>query len=127
MFKFLLIDELKWIDPFDSKKCTRSGSKVCVLEVILEYTKELHELHNDYLLASDKVEIIKQMLSRCQLKIVDFYSIPICSVTNLVLNLFDKELHYENVQLYLRLGSKLKNTSCIRIQSMTLVKTIYRI
>ena len=90
------------------KKCTRSGSKVCVLEVILEYTKELHELHNDYLLASDKVEIIKQMLSRCQLKIVDFYSIPICSVTNLVLNFFDKELHYENVQLYLRLGSKLK-------------------
>ena len=36
----------------------------------------------------------------------------------LVPNLFDKEqyvIHYENIQLYLRLELKLKNTLCIRI------------
>ena len=29
----------------------------CILEVNLEYPKELHELNNDYPLASDKLEI----------------------------------------------------------------------
>ena len=41
-------------------------------------------------------------------------------------NFFDKEkyaLHYENFQLYLRLGLKfLKNTSCIRIQQSQWLK-----
>ena len=40
---------------------------------------------------------------------------------------FDTEryvLHYENLQLYLRLGLKLKNISHIRIQSITMAKTI---
>ena len=37
-------------------------------------------------------------------------------------------LHYGNLQLYLRLNVKLKkNTSRIRIQSITMGKTIYRI
>ena len=41
-------------------------------------------------------------------------------------NFIDKEkyvLHYENLQLYLRMVFK-KNTSHIRIQSITMVKTI---
>ena len=45
-------------------------------------------------------------------------------------NRFDKEkyvLHYENLQPYLRLGLKLKNTLYIRIQSITVPKTICQI
>ena len=41
----------------------------------------------------------------------DFYNIPIVNVKNLVPNFSDKEkyvIHYENLQLYLRLGFKLK-------------------
>ena len=34
-------------------------SKGCVLEFDLEYSKELCELYNDYLLAPDKIEIKK--------------------------------------------------------------------
>ena len=52
------------------------------------------------------------MLSEYQLKIADFYNIPIGKVKQLVPNLFDKErylIHYENFQLYLRLGLKQKN------------------
>ena len=51
------------------------------------------------------------MLSEYQLKIADLYNIPIGNIKNLVPNFFDKEkymLHYENLQLYLRLGLKLK-------------------
>ena len=51
------------------------------------------------------------MFSEYQLKIADICNIPISNVKKLVLNFFDKEqyvLHYENLQLYLRLGLKLK-------------------
>ena len=50
-------------------------------------------------------------MSECQLKIEDLYNISIGNVKKLVPNLFEKEkyvLHYENLQLYLRLGLKLK-------------------
>ena len=69
------------------------------------------------------------MLSEYQLKISDLSNIPIGNVKNLEPNFFDKEkyvLHYENLELYLRLRLKLKkNTSHIRIQSITMVKAIY--
>ena len=50
---------------------TSNSSKRCVLEVNLEYPKELQEQNNDYLLAPDKIEIKRQMLSEYQLKIAD--------------------------------------------------------
>ena len=59
------------------------------------------------------------MLSDYLLKIADLCNISIGNVKKLVPNFFDKEnyvTHYENLQLYLRLGLKLKkNISCIRI------------
>ena len=51
------------------------------------------------------------MLSEYQLKIGDLYNIPIGNVKKIVSNFFDKKkyvLHYENLQLYLRLGLKLR-------------------
>ena len=51
------------------------------------------------------------MLSDYQLKIADLYNIPIGNVEKLVPNFCDKEkyvIHYESLQLYLRLGLKLK-------------------
>ena len=92
-------------------KYTSNNSKECVLEVDLEYPKKLWELHNDYLSVPDKIQIKREMLSDYQLKIADHYNIPTDNVKKLVPNFFDKEkyvIHYENLQLYLRLGSKLK-------------------
>ena len=109
-------------------KYTSNSSKGCVLEIDLEYPKELWELHNDYALAPDKLEIKREMLSNYQLKIAHLYNIPIGNVKKLVPNLFDKEkyvIHYENLKLCLRLGLKVfKNTSRIRIQSISMAKTI---
>ena len=51
------------------------------------------------------------MLTDFQLKIADLYNFSIDNVRKSVPNFFDKEkyvIQYENLQLYLRLGLKLK-------------------
>ena len=48
-------------------------SKGCVLEVGLEYPKALPELQNDYPLATDKIAIKREMLSKYHLLIAQFY------------------------------------------------------
>ena len=96
---------------FDLNKYTSNSSKGCVLKVDLEYPKELRELHSDYPLAPDKIEIKREILSGYQLKIADLCNIPIGNVKKLVPNFFDQDkyvLHYKNLQLYLRLELKLK-------------------
>ena len=57
MYKFLPIIGIKWIDSkeFDLNKYASNSSKGCILEVDLEYPKELRELHIDYPLALDKI------------------------------------------------------------------------
>ena len=113
MSKFLSTSGFKWINPkeFDVNKYMSNSLKGCVLEIDLEYPKEMHKLHNDYPLAPDKIEIKKEMQSEYQLKIADLYHIPIGNAKKIVPNVFDKEkyvIHYENLQVYLRLGLKLK-------------------
>ena len=126
MSKFLPTSGFKWTDPkeLDLNKYISNSSKRCVLEVDLEYPKELK---NDYPLAPDKIEVKREMLYDYQLKIADLYNTPIGNVKKLVPNFFDKEkyvIYSENLQRYLRLGLKLKkNTSCIRSQSITMAKT----
>ena len=58
MSKFLWTDYFKGIDPkeFNFNKYTSNSSKRCVLEVDLEYPKELRELFNDYPLAPESIE-----------------------------------------------------------------------
>ena len=109
--KFLPRSGFKWIDPeeFELSKHTRNSSKDCILENDREYPKELCELHNDYPLAPDKMEIKKEM-SDYQKKIADFYNIPLGDVKKMVFNFFDKQkhvLHQEKLQLYLKLGLRL--------------------
>ena len=77
-------------------KYTINSSKDCVLETDLKYLKELRELHSDYHLPPDKIEIKREMLSEYQLKIADLYNIPLGNVKN-----FDKEkyvLHYKKTK-----------------------------
>ena len=89
--KFLLTSGFNWIDPkeFDLNKYTNNSSKGCVLEIDLEYPKELHELHSDYPLVPDEIEIKREMLSEYQLNIADLYNIPIRNVINLLPNFLD--------------------------------------
>ena len=104
MSQFLPASCLKWIHPkeFDLNIYTSNSSKWCVFEVDLEYPKELKELHNDYLLAPDKIEIKRELLSDYQWKIAELYTKSMLNgnIKKLVPNCFDKEkyvIHYENL------------------------------
>ena len=80
-----------------------------LLEVNLDYPYELHELHNDYLLAPEKLAISNMLLAYCE-KIADKYDLKVGDVKKLIPNLSNKTkyvLHYRYLQLYLSLGMKL--------------------
>ena len=79
------------------------------LEVDLKYPDELHELHNDYPLAPEKVTVSSDMLSKYCKKIADEYEMKV-GVKKSIPNLGNKTnyvLYYRNLQLYLSLGMKL--------------------
>ena len=79
------------------------------LEVDLEYPSELHDYHNDYPLAPEKLKISSEMLSKYCFDIADKYGIRVGGVSKLVPNLRDNKniIHYRNLQVYLSLGMKL--------------------
>ena len=52
------------------------------LEVDLEYPDKLHELHNDFPLAPEKVAVSSDMLSKYCKKIADEYEIKVGDVKN---------------------------------------------
>ena len=47
---------------FDQNKYTSNSSKGCLLEIELEYSRELHKLHNDYTFTPGKIEIKKNIV-----------------------------------------------------------------
>ena len=77
--KFLPTSGFKWIDPkeFDLNKYSSNCSKECVPEVDLEYPKGLLELHKDYSLAPDKIDIKREILFDYLLKTVNLNNITI--------------------------------------------------
>ena len=80
------------------------------LEVNLEYPDELHELHNDYPLAPEKLTVTNDMLSIYCKEVADQYDTKLGEVRKLIPNLSNKTkyvLHYRNIQLYLSLIIKL--------------------
>ena len=115
MSQYLPTGKFKWltqkqIDETNLAKFNENSDKGLILEVDLEYPKELHELHNDYPLAPEKLRVSKDMLSDYCKKIADKYNISTCLVYKLIPNLNHKEkyvLHYRNLQLYLDLGLKI--------------------
>ena len=59
--KFLPTGIFKWTE-FGSNKCSSDISKGWFLKVDIKCLKELRELHNDYPLVPDKIEIKKKCL-----------------------------------------------------------------
>ena len=77
----------KWMPPYQLRDWERFP---CILEVDLEYPHELHNLHNDYPLAPEHLEI--------------------GGVFKLIPNLYNKKnyvVHHETLKLYLKYGLKI--------------------
>ena len=99
----------KQIDKTNLALYKEDSKKGLILEVDLEYPNELHDLHNDYPLAPEKVKVTENMLSDYCKSIADKYSISTGLVHKLIPTLGKKEkyvLHYRNLQLYIDLGLK---------------------
>ena len=100
----------KWLTQNNQKnrKFKRENGKGWILEVDLEYPKELHELHNDYPLAPEKISVKKEWLSEYQTELLENKSI--INISKLVPNLMDKKkyvVHCRNLNLYIKLGMKI--------------------
>ena len=108
MSEYLPYEGFKWsknVDEFDVK----SISEKFFFEVDLKYPDKLHELHNDYPLAPERLAVSSDMLSKYCKKIADKYEIKVGDVKKLIPNLGNKTnyvVHYRNLQLYLSLGIK---------------------
>ena len=61
------------------------------LEVDLEYPENLHDHHNDYSLALEKIKIEEEMLSPIPLKMKNKYDIKVSGVNKLSPDLMKKE------------------------------------
>ena len=104
---------LKDIDEFDVMSVSEKSPIGYLLEVDRKYPDKLHELHNDYPLASEKLAVCSDMLSNYCEKIAVKYKIKVGNVKKLVPNLGNKTnyvVYYKNLQLYLSLGMKLTKT-----------------
>ena len=76
----------------------------------MNYMNYIMNLHNDYLLAPEKIKVTNDMLSKYSLNIANEYGIRVGNVNKLIPNLRNKEryiVHYRDLKLYLSLGLKL--------------------
>ena len=116
MSQYLPSGNFRWmtdkeINKIDLAKYKENGKKGLILEVDLEYPQELHNLHNDYPVAPEKIKVSNGMLSEYCKKIAERYNISIGLVRKLIPTLKDKKeyvLHYRNLQLYMALSLKVK-------------------
>ena len=78
------------------------------VEVDLEYPDELHDLHSDYPLATERLEVDIGMVSDKQRELREVYDMPnVNNCTKLVPNLRNKTkylCHYRNLRFYLEHG-----------------------
>ena len=112
MSQYLPTGGFEWLteEEVDLSKYNDESEKGLILEVDLEYPQELHDLHNDYPLAAEKIKVTEDMLSPYCRKIAEKFRVKVGLVGKLVPTLSNKEryvLHYHNLQLYMSLGLKL--------------------
>ena len=117
MIQKLPYRNLKWDDKITEDDIINynNGRTGYILEVDLEYPKELHDLHNDYPLAPEVMNVKSNLLSEKQVeiyKLINGSKEPKDEKTKkLILNLNDKNkyvVHIRTLQFYLKHGLKLK-------------------
>ena len=87
-FKWLTNKEISNIDLGKYYENSKEG---LILEVDLEYPNDLHEIHNDYPVALEKLKVSEDMLSEYCIKISKKYGIPTGVATKLIPTLNNKK------------------------------------
>ncbi|KAK0056091.1 hypothetical protein Bpfe_014492 [Biomphalaria pfeifferi] len=111
----LPLKDFKWlteedISSLDIKNISDDAETGYILEVDLEYPEELHDQHNDFPLAPEKINLTKEMLSPYCKTLLDKFHIKEPGGDKLIPNLMNKEkyvVHYRTLKLYLKLGMNL--------------------
>ena len=79
MSEYLPYEGFKWlknVNKLDVMSISEKNLRGYLLEADLEYSDKLHELHNDYLLAPEKLAVSNNMSKYCK-KIADKYEIKV--------------------------------------------------
>ena len=95
----------------DIVKKKENANNGWILEVDLEYPKELHEEHNSFPLAPEKRQVKNEWMSEYQNSLIKDLDLKPPKCNKLLLTLQDKNnyvVHYRNLQFYLKQGMKLK-------------------
>ena len=117
MTQLLPYKDFKWLDPntysaFNVQDIKDDNPVGYILEVTLEYPNDLHDLHDMYPLAPEKLSIDYSQLSPYALFVLNKYDMKYKKgATKLISTLSTKKkytVHYRNLKLYLDLGMKIK-------------------
>ncbi|GFW42901.1 uncharacterized protein TNCV_734341 [Trichonephila clavipes] len=100
----------EWItQPIDFMEIPDESDIGYILEVDMDYPQNLHNLHNDYPLAPETLNVTNDMLSPYCKEIAQEHNLNTNSCTKLVPNLMSKKgyiVHYRNLKQYVSLGLK---------------------
>jgi hypothetical protein len=117
MSQALPVDGFRWLEDQETEslnvlEISDNNEKGYMLEVNLDYPPELHDLHNEYPLAPEKVKVAEDMLSPYAKRLLEDLDLKGTSTEKLIpiLNAEKKYVvHYRNLKLYFSLGMKLTN------------------
>ena len=117
MSQYLPTGGFRWVD--DSQQLAKTiaeqpadDPEVFILEVDREYPEGLHNLHNAYPLAPERIVVQKKWMSEYQYNLL---GVAPTQVEKLVPNLHNKDryvFHLRNLQLYKSLGMRLAKVQC---------------
>ncbi|KAJ1526545.1 hypothetical protein ONE63_008132 [Megalurothrips usitatus] len=111
-FRFLCASEVSEFDEDRIKAIEVNDEWGFLFEVDLEYCTDLHDKHNDYPLAPERLKPSHKNLSPLQKKLQKKFNLPKnCPTEKLIPNLNDKTkyvVYGTTLKLYLELGMKLK-------------------
>ena len=85
MSEYLPYEEFEWlknVGELDAMSIDKKSDVGYILEVDLKYSNELHELHNDYPLAPEKLAATNDILSNYRKSIADKYLIRLGDIKN---------------------------------------------
>jgi hypothetical protein len=100
----------KQISKFDVTRVRDMAEYGYILEVDLKYPYYLHDEHNDYPLAVERVQMTSEMLSPTSKVMLDTLQVKYVKCEKLVPNLSNKKqyvVHYRNLKFYVDHGMKI--------------------